>query len=207
MGSSRDDLYERHLLPRVIDLACGVKPVSRKRQNLIPRAAGRVLEIGIGTGLNLPFYRSERVTELIALDPAQQMHGRARKRADAAGLKVRLLGLSAERIPLDDGEIDTVVTTFTLCSIPDPAPAVAEMRRVLKPGGELIFCEHRLAPTDGVQRWQRRLNPVWGKIGGGCQLDRDIPALLGAQFDLTQMVTGYIPGPKFANYHYDGIAT
>jgi ubiquinone/menaquinone biosynthesis C-methylase UbiE len=199
--------YDRYVLPLLIDLACGTKDVQKLRRPLVSRAHGRVLEIGIGTGHNLPFYDRERVAELIALDPAEQMHGRARKRAAEAGIDVRVLGLSAEKIPLDDGEIDTVVMTFTLCSIPDPAAAVAEMRRVLKPGGELLFLEHGRAPTEGVRKWQRRLNPIERRIAGGCEFDRDIPGLLGAEFELADLSEGYEPGPKFATYHYSGAAT
>lgn len=199
--------YERWVLPHLIELACGAKPIRKKRQQVIPRATGRVLEVGIGTGLNVPYYDTAKVTKVIAIDPAEQMHGKARRRADEAGLDVDVRGVSAEGIPLADDEVDTVVVTFTLCTIPDPAAAVAEMRRVLKPGGELLFCEHGLAPDADVQKWQHRLNPIQNRLGGGCNLDRDIADLLSAEFDLAGLETGYLPGPKFGGYLYSGAAT
>jgi ubiquinone/menaquinone biosynthesis C-methylase UbiE len=173
----------------------------------VPRAQGRVLEIGIGTGHNLRHYDRDRVTELIAVDPAAQMHSRAQKRARESGIDVRVLGLPAERIPLEDGEVDTIVMTFTLCSIADPAAALGEMRRVLKPGGELLFCEHGAAPTEGVRKWQRRLNPIERRIAGGCTFDVDVPREIGAAFEITDLDAGYQPGPKFASYIYSGTAT
>ncbi len=166
-----------------------------------------MLKVGIGTGHNLPFYDADRVTEVIALDPAEHMHEKARRRATDAGLDVRVLGLSAETIPLEDAEVDTVVTTFTLCTIPDPTAALSEMRRVLKPGGELLFLEHGQAPTEGVRRWQRRLNPIQNRIGGGCNLDREIPALVRQDFTINELDEGYMPGPKFTSYLYCGTAT
>ncbi|WP_183100521.1 class I SAM-dependent methyltransferase [Nocardioides pelophilus] len=199
--------YERYLLPWIIEHTCGVGAIQKKRSNLVPRAQGRVLEVGIGTGHNLPFYDRDRVTEVIALDPAEQMHGRARKRADEAGMSVRVLGLPAETIPLEDAEVDTIVMTFTLCTIPDPTTALAEMRRVLKPGGELLFCEHGAAPTQSVRKWQDRLNPIQNKVGGGCNLNREIPALVRQEFTIADLGEGYLPGPKFAGYLYWGTGT
>jgi ubiquinone/menaquinone biosynthesis C-methylase UbiE len=199
--------YDRYLLPWIIERACGVGPIQKKRSQLVPRAHGRVLEIGIGTGHNLPFYDRDRVTELIAVDPGEQMHGRARKRAAEAGIDVQVLGLPAERIPLDDGSIDTIVMTFTLCTIPDPGTALAEMRRVLRSGGELLFCEHGAAPTADVRKWQRRLNPVQNRVGGGCNLDREIPRLVRQEFTIGELDEGYLPGPKVGGYLYSGTAT
>lgn len=199
--------YERYLLPWIIEHACATGPIQKKRRAVVPQAQGRVLEIGIGTGHNIPFYDRDRVTEVIALDPAEHMHGKARRRAIEAGVEVRVLGLSAETIPLDDGEVDSIVMTFTLCTIPDPAAALAEMRRVLKPGGELLFVEHGRAPTEGVRRWQRRLNPIQNRLGGGCNLDRDIPALVRQDFTIRHLDAGYMPGPKVSGYLYSGTAT
>lgn len=196
--------YERHLLPRLIDLACGVAPIRRQRLLVVPRAQGRVLEVGIGTGLNMPLYDRSRVSSITGVDPV--LHPLARRRIGAAGLEVTLMALSAERLPAADASFDTIVSTYTLCSIPDVAAALREMRRVLRPAGRLLFAEHGLAPDAGVAAWQRRLNPLWSPLAGGCRLDRDMPALLReAGFD-AQVQSRYLSGPRFVSYHYWGEA-
>jgi ubiquinone/menaquinone biosynthesis C-methylase UbiE len=201
------DWYERHILPYLIDFACGVKPVRRQREKVVPLARGRVLEIGIGTGLNLPHYDKAKVHAIVGVDPALEMHRLARKRMQAAGLAVELVGLSAERIPVEDASFDTVLVTYTLCSIPDPLAALKEARRLLKRGGRLVFCEHGAAPDASVRRWQARLNPLWSKLAGGCRLDRDIPALLkSAGLESSDLQTAYLPGPRPLTYHYWGTA-
>jgi SAM-dependent methyltransferase len=206
-ASLRPSWYERYLLPYVIDLACGVNPVRQQRQKVVPLARGRVLEVGIGTGLNLEHYDRANIREIVGLDPALEMHRLARKRMKKAGLEVQLVGLSAERIPFDDGGFDTVLVTYTLCSIPDPVSALREMRRMLKPGAKLIFCEHGLAPDASVRRWQDRLTPVWSKLGGGCHLNRDIPALLkDAGLRSADMQSMYLRGPRPLTYNYWGTA-
>ena len=199
--------YERHVLPYLTDLACGVKPIRRQRRKVVPLARGRVLEIGIGTGLNLEHYDKARVDKIVGVDPALEMHRLAGKRIAKAGMPVELVGLSAEKIPFEAGTFDTVVVTYSLCTIPDPLAALGEMRRVLKPGGRLIFCEHGLAPDPSVRRWQDRLTPLWSKVAGGCHLNRDIPALLKeAGFRSTDMETMYLPGPRPLTYNYWGTA-
>lgn len=199
--------YDRFVLPYVIDIACGMKAIQQEREQLVSRARGRVLEIGIGTGRNLPFYDRDKLESLCGLDPAAQMHGLARKRARKAQLQVELLTLPAERIPAEDESFDTVLTTFTLCTIPDAATALCEMRRVLKTDGILLFCEHGRAPDAGVRRWQDRLTPAWKPIAGGCHLNRDIPALLDAGgFAVTELVADYLPGPRVMTYVYRGAA-
>lgn len=199
--------YERHVLPYLIDLACGIKPVGRQRQKVVPLAQGRVLEVGIGTGLNLAYYDKARVEKIVGLDPALEMHRLAQKRVKRSGLAVELVGLSAEQIPYDAGSFDTVLVTYSLCTIPDPVAALGEMRRVLKRGGKLLFCEHGLAPDASVRRWQRRLNPLWSKLAGGCHLDRDIPGLLRqAGFHVADLQTLYLPGPRPLTFNYWGSA-
>jgi ubiquinone/menaquinone biosynthesis C-methylase UbiE len=202
-------IYERHVLPWVLDLACGMSTVTRQRTQVVPQAVGRVLEIGIGTGLNLAHYDVVRVESLTGVDPALQMHRLARRRAERAGLDVELIGLSAEeRLPVDDASFDTVVMTYTLCSIPDAVAALREIRRVLAPGGRLLFCEHGRAPDESVQRWQKRLQPWWGPLAGGCQLGRDIPALLReGGFRADGMQEAYLRGaPRPLTYNYWGAA-
>ena len=198
--------YDRHLLPWLIDIACGMPMVQAKRQWLVPQARGRVLEIGMGTGRNLPFYDRARVTGLVGVDPALQMHRLARKRSAQAGIDVELVGLSAERLPLPDDSFDTVVCTYTLCSIPDPGAALHEVRRVLKPGGRLLFCEHGRSPDPALARWQDRIQPWWMPLAGGCHLDRDVPALLREAGLKAQVDQGYTPGPRVLTYHYWGQA-
>lgn len=200
--------YNRHILPYVIDLACGVKAIDRQRAKLVPQASGQVLEIGIGTGRNLAHYDARLVDELTGLDPELAMHRLAKKRLAATGIQANLVGLDAEAIPLDDDQFDTVVCTYTLCTIPDAGKALLEMKRVLKPDGRLLFCEHGKAPDANVARWQSRLNPMWQRFAGGCNLDRAIPDLISeAGFNVDKLEQMYIPGPRFATYNYWGTAT
>ena len=201
-----ENWYDRHLLPYLLDLACGIKPIRKQRQKVIPLAHGRVLEVGMGTGLNLPFYDRSRVKAIVGVDPALRMHRLALERSLQAGLDVQLVGLSAEKLPVDDASFDTVVSTYTLCTIPDPVAALKEMRRVLAPGGKLLFSEHGRAPDAGVLRWQTRLQPYWSKLAGGCQLDRDIPALLEQAGFKPEVQSRYLPGPKILSFHYWGEA-
>jgi ubiquinone/menaquinone biosynthesis C-methylase UbiE len=199
--------YERHLLPTALDFACGMPMIGRMRQLVVPQARGRVLEVGIGTGLNMRYYDKSHVTHITGLDPALQLHALARERIAKAGLPVELVGLSAEKIPLPDAIFDTVVITYTLCTIPDAHSALLEMRRVLKPTGKLLFCEHGRAPDASVRRWQEKLQPIWGPLAGGCHLGRDIPELLtAAGFVLTDPQTRYLPGPRPFTFHYWGEA-
>ena len=200
--------YDRHILPKVINWGCGAKPVRRQRQKVVPLAEGRVLEVGIGSGLNLPFYDAAKVERVIGLDPAEQMLSYARRASATLPFTVEYLALEGENIPLERHSVDTVLVTYTLCTIPDAIAALGGMRRVLKPGGRLIFCEHGRAPDEAVRRWQHRLNPLWGRIGGGCNLDRDIPKLIEAGgFRIDALDSMYLPGtPRFAGFNYWGSA-
>jgi ubiquinone/menaquinone biosynthesis C-methylase UbiE len=200
-------LYERYLLPKVLDFAMRQKPIMLQREKVVPQARGRVLEIGIGSGLNLSYYDRARVERLWGLDPSEELRRMARERARAAGIEVDFLGLPGEQIPLEDQSIDTVVSTYTLCTIPDVSRALGEMRRVLAPGGVLVFSEHGRAPDAGVARWQDRLDRVWGKIAGGCHLNRSIGDLIGAAgFRLDTLDTMYLPGPRPFTYTFWGRA-
>jgi ubiquinone/menaquinone biosynthesis C-methylase UbiE len=200
-------LYSDHILPHVINLSMRNRELQPYRERVLARAEGRVLEIGIGSGLNLPFY-GERVEQVLGLEPAPRLLAMAQDQAQHTARPVTLIAGSAEAIPVEDHSIDTVVTTWTLCSIPDAIGALKEMRRVLRPGGQLLFVEHGLAPEDNVQRWQNRLTPLWKKIGGGCHLNRPIRALIERSgFDIAQIETGYAKGPRPMTFFYEGRAT
>jgi ubiquinone/menaquinone biosynthesis C-methylase UbiE len=200
-------LYSRYLLPRLVHLTCSAKPNMRQRQKLVPLARGRVLEVGIGTGLNLPFYDAANIREVFGLDPSPEITDLASAAAEEVPFYVEFIWAGAEEIPLDSDSFDTVVLTYTLCTIPDAEPALREMARVLKPDGELLFCEHGVAPDAGVRRWQNRLNPIWRRLGGGCHLNRDIPGLIRhGGFAITGMETMYIPGWRPASFNYWGTA-
>lgn len=200
-------LYSRYILPRVVHFTCGLKPNMRQREKVVPRARGRVLEIGIGSGLNLPYYDSAKVSKVWGLDPSPEMTQMARRIAGSLPFEVEFIGLPGDEIPLEDNSVDTVVVTYTLCTIPDTTPALRQMSRVLRPGGELIFCEHGAAPDASVRRWQDRLNPIWKRLGGGCNLNRPIPTLIEAGgFQIKSLDTMYIPGWRPASFNYWGTA-
>ncbi|MDU9413533.1 class I SAM-dependent methyltransferase [Pseudomonas sp. zfem005] len=199
--------YDRHVLPRLIDYACGMGEVMKTRSKIVPQAEGRVLEIGIGTGLNLGFYDPAKVQVVIGVDPAAQMQALARQRADAITIPVETIALELGEIQASDASFDSVVCTFTLCTIPDAPAALKEMRRVLKPGGRLLFAEHGLAPDAPVVRWQHRLTPLWKPFAGGCHLNRDIPRLIEAGgFAIRELHTGYLQGPRPMTFVYRGWA-
>lgn len=180
--------------------------VSRVRSQIIPAAHGRVLEVGIGPGLNLPFY-SSNVQDLRGVDPSKELLRMAEKTVSQARFPVELVQGSAEDLPVESDTVDTVVITWSLCSIPDPGKALAEVRRVLKPGGDLIFAEHGLAPEPKVNAWQNRLNPMWKAFAGGCNLNRPIDRLISsAGFNVLQLETTYLPGPKILTFNYKGHA-
>lgn len=198
--------YERYVLPKLIEAACSQKPMRELRARYVTRACGDVLEIGIGSGLNLPHY-GEHVTSVTGLDPHAELTAKARERASRLATPVSLLQVSGESIPADDARFDTLVCTWTLCSIPNVYAALREMRRVLRPGGKLYFIEHGRAPEARVEKWQQRLEPLWKKIGGGCHLTRKADELIqDAGFAIAEFDSGYQPGPKFAAFMMHGVA-
>lgn len=176
------------------------------RERTISAAQGRVLEIGIGSSLNLPFY-SGRVKEIIGLEPAPRLISMAHEQSRRLSLPVRFIEGLAEVIPLEGGSIDTVVTTWTLCTIPEVGRTIGEMRRVLKPGGQLLFVEHGLAPDPSVRKWQDWLTPAWKRISRGCHLNRPLRTLIELNgFKLTHLEAGYMQGPKPMAFLYQGSA-
>ena len=200
-------LYANYVLPRLINIAMQNRETARLRATWIPKARGAVLEVGIGSGLNLPFYSPE-VTRVFGVEPSAALQQMARKRATKTPFKVEFLAQSAEKsLPLDAGSIDTVVFTWTLCSIPNAAQALDQAKRVLKPDGRMIFLEHGRAPDRGVAVWQDRITPIWRRIGGGCHLNRGIDSLIKeAGFRITELKKGYLPGPRPMTYTYEGVA-
>lgn len=198
--------YQDRILPRFIDLAMRSRELAPYRERVLSAAEGRVLEVGIGSGMNLPFYARD-VTQVVGLEPAPRLLEMTREAAKHHRIPVELISASAESIPFPDHQFDTVVTTWTLCSIPAASAALNEMRRVLKPTGRLLFVEHGRAPEENVRRWQDRLTPVWKRIGGGCHLNRPIRALIeSAGFRIEHLQTGYMKGPKPMTYMYEGRA-
>lgn len=200
--------YEDHILPHLIGCACATPQIMKQRSLLVPAATGRVLEIGFGSGTNLGFYDPVKVDHLFALEPSVGMRRKAAKAVAASPLDISWLDLPGEDIPLDDNSVDTVVLTYTACTIPDAALALKQMRRVLKPGGQLLFSEHGLSPDDRVAKWQRRIEPVWKHLAGGCHLTRQPDQMITqAGFKIDRLTKDYLPkAPRFAAYNYAGCA-
>ena len=200
--------YNKYILPKFLNCACGSKPINFQREKIVPLAEGIVLDIGIGSGLNIPFYNKSKIDYLYGLDPSDELLKIAKTIAKKNEFEINFLQCGAEAIPLPDNSIDTVLITYTMCTIPDVELSNEEIMRVLKPKGQLLFCEHGLAPDTNVIKWQRRINPIWNKIAGGCNLNRDIPKLITSSgFKILNMEEMYLPStPKFAGYNYWGIA-
>lgn len=200
--------FSKYILPGLIQWACSNRSSDAKREAVVPKAHGRVLEIGIGSGNNLPHYDKSRVSHLTAIDPLEELWRKRRVDLNRLGFKVKYLKGSAEEIPTGDGSFDTVVSTFTLCSVNDVDRALKEIHRVLKPGGRLIFSEHGKSPDLSTVRWQNLVNPAWKRISGGCNLNRDIPALMEKNgFRTDGLSTQYMPGWRLTSYIYWGSAS
>jgi ubiquinone/menaquinone biosynthesis C-methylase UbiE len=207
-ANSATKIYEKYCLPHLTHYACSLRPISRQRQKVVPLASGRVLEVGMGGALNLPFYDSDKVDLVWGLEPSEGMRRLARKNLLRSPIEAQWIALPAGEIPLDDESVDTVLLTYTLCSIPDWQGALQQMRRVLKPEGKLIFCEHGAAPDATIRRWQARLNPCWKRLAGGCHLDRPIPEYIEeGGFRITDMEAAYLRGvPRIVGYNFWGSA-
>ena len=200
--------YNKYVLPKFLNCTCSSKPINYQRKKVVPLAKGIVLDVGIGSGLNIPFYDMTKIDKVIGLDPSVELNNLAKDVAKEHQVDVEFILCGAENIPLPDNHVDTVLVTYTMCTIPEVMDANKEMLRVLKPDGRLIFCEHGLAPDPKVAKWQKRIDPIWGKIAGGCHLNRDIPELIAsAGFVIENMEQMYLPGtPSFAGYNYWGTA-
>ena len=200
--------YNKYILPKVLNCACASKPINYQRDKIVPLAEGVVLDIGIGSGLNIPFYNKTKIKQLYGLDPSKELLDIAKSVAKKENLEIEFLQCGAESIPLPDKSIDTVLMTYTMCTITDVALSNSEIIRVLKDDGKLLFCEHGLAPDKNIAKWQKRINPLWSKIAGGCNLNRDIPNLISSSgFKISNMEEMYLPStPKFAGYNYWGVA-
>lgn len=200
-------LWSDHVLPVLVEKACRSRAILDERRRWIPRARGDVLELGVGSGLNLAFYDPSRVSRVVGIDPSAQLLAKARPRAAEAQVPVELVLGAAEALPFPDRAFDSAVVTYSLCSVADPGRALAEVRRVLRPGGELVFVEHGLSPEARTQRWQHRITPLWRRVGGGCHLDRDIAQLVrDAGYRVDELDTGYSEGARWMSFIYRGIA-
>lgn len=199
--------WANRVLPILVEKGCRSSVILEERRRWIPRAHGRVLELGVGSGLNLAFYDAARVANVTGIDPSAALLARAGARAAEAPVPVELVAAPAEQLPFDAGSFDSAIVTYSLCSMADPARALAELRRVLRAGGELMFVEHGLAPDARTARWQRWLTPIWRRFTGGCHLDRDIAALLrDAGYQLDELDAGYTEGVRWLSFTYQGTA-
>ena len=202
------DLYEKMVLPKLCDKCCGTKPINYQRKKVVPLAKGVVLEVGIGSGLNIPFYNKNNIEKIIGLDPSEELNVLAKRVADDNGIQIDFLINCAEDIDLPDSSVDTILITYTLCTIPNLNKSMSEMKRVLKPGGKFIFCEHGIAPDINIIKWQRRINPIWGIFFGGCNINRNIPKIISESgFNISNLNQMYLPStPKIVGYNYWGEA-
>lgn len=202
-------LYERFLLPGLLKCACSSPAIMKQRAKVVPQATGKVLELGIGMGLNLAFYDPDKVSSVTGVDPAAELRAIAKAAPHDPRLPVNVEDGTAEALPFEAGSFDCVVCTFTLCSVHTPTAALAEARRVLKPGGRFLYCEHGLAPDADVVKWQRRIEPIWKRIAGGCHLTRPVTsAIAAAGFKVQRQESQYMPkAPRFAGWVEWGEAT
>lgn len=200
--------YSEKIVPRLVTCACGTKPILKQREKVVPLVSGAVLEIGMGAGHNLPYYDTQRVSSVVGIDPCRTSWGLAQPRAQGLGVPLDFVEGSAEDMPLEDAQFDSVLMTFSLCTIPNAQAALAEIHRVLKPGGQLVFCEHGQAPDDTVVKWQNRVNPLWRRLLGGCNLNRPIlDWIKGSGFMLQYVDQMYLPGtPRIAGFNVWGTA-
>ena len=200
--------YEKKILPKVLDLLCGSSPINYQRKKIVPKVSGNVLEIGIGSGLNLPHYNVSNINNITALDPAEELTDIAKKRISELDLDIDVINCGAEEIPLESKSFDSILVTYTLCSIENLDDSMREIRRVIKDDGTLFFCEHGIAPDLKTKNWQNRINPIWKRLMGGCNINRDIPEIISnSKLEITDLETMFLPGtPRIAGFNYWGTA-
>ena len=200
--------YEKKILPKVLDLLCGSSPINYQRKKIVPKVSGNVLEIGIGSGLNLPHYNVSNISNITALDPAEELTDIAKKRISELDLDIDVINCGAEEIPLESKSFDSILVTYTLCSIENLDDSMKEIRRVIKDDGTLFFCEHGIAPDLKTKNWQNRINPIWKRLMGGCNINRDIPEIISnSKLEITDLETMFLPGtPRIAGFNYWGTA-
>jgi ubiquinone/menaquinone biosynthesis C-methylase UbiE len=199
--------YERYIVPHMVRIGCGCQMLAEMRQPIVSQARGRVLELGMGAGANMPWIQPDRVSELVGIEPSAELRAMALAAPIAQQLKPTILPAAAEELPFEDASFDTVLCTFTLCSVADPVRALAEARRVLRAGGLFLFCEHGRAPDAGVVRWQERIDPIWHKLAGGCHLSRPVRGAIEKVFSVAEWQGGYQPkGPRFMGWIEAGTA-
>tara|TARA_B100000927_G_scaffold47790_1_gene34841 strand:- start:355 stop:978 length:624 start_codon:yes stop_codon:yes gene_type:complete len=202
-------IYNKYVVPKLLDVCCSTKPIKYQRNKIVPYAKGEVLEIGIGSGLNLPYYNKSLVKKVYGLDPSEELNEIALKNASEINLDINFIISGAEQIKLPSKSIDTVLITYTLCTIPEFKAALKEIKRVLKDDGIMLFCEHGLAPDKKVSKWQNRINPLWGKLFGGCNINRNIPHIIQESgLNIKKLEQMYLPStPKIVAYNYWGVAS
>jgi len=198
MTAFKQNFWDRHIVPRIIPIACGQGQIMKRRSLIVPYAKGKVLELGVGGGLNLGFYDASQVESVSGVDPSPGLLDRAHKAAKTAGINFDIKGGIAEDLPYNDDYFDTVVVTFTLCSVQDVKRTLSEARRVLKPNGKLLFLEHGASPDARVAKWQNRIEPIWKPLAGGCHLTRPVIASIASSgFKITDEKCEYLPkAPK-----------
>lgn len=202
-------MYDKYVLPKILDVCCSTKPINYQRNKVVPKAKGNVLEIGIGSGLNIPHYDKSSVNKIIGLDPSEELNEIAIKKADKHLVDIDFVIGGAEEIALPSNSIDTLLITYTLCTIPELKESLKEMKRVIKDDGILLFCEHGIAPDQNIMKWQNRINPLWRKLFGGCNINRNIPKIIqGSGFKISKLEQMYLPStPKIVGYNYWGEAS
>ena len=202
-------IYNKYVVPKLLDVCCSTKPIKYQRNKIVPHAKGEVLEIGIGSGLNLPYYNKSLVKKVYGLDPSEELNEIALKNASDINLDIDFIISGAEEIKLPAKSIDTVLITYTLCTIPEFKVALKEIKRVLKDDGIMLFCEHGLAPDKNISKWQNRINPLWGKLFGGCNINRNIPYIIQESgLNIKKLEQMYLPStPKIVAYNYWGVAS